>query len=310
MTHSPPFGAYYLLAGFDDPPETTLVKRFLKWTAIGLGSLIAVAILVIYGLSEYQLRRKYDVAAVPIMVPTDSASIERGKHIALTRGCAGCHGQNLEGKVMFDDPKIARIVAPNITKIVREYSDAELARAIRHGVRRNGTSVAVMPSSMFYHLSDADLGALVAYLRTVPPTESALPGHSMRILARVGIVTGQYHTEASTINHKARRSPEPSDADVVERGRYLAKSSCTECHGQNFEGGNAGPAPTPSLVVVQAYSAEEFTRLMRQGVPRDGRKLGFMGDVARSRFSQYTDAEVAALYAYLHRPNDATTAAR
>jgi mono/diheme cytochrome c family protein len=286
------------------------VKRFVKWTAIGLGSLVTVALLVIYGLSEYQLRRRYDVAANSIAVPTDSASIERGKHVALTRGCDNCHGQNLEGKVMFDDPKIARIVAPNVTKIVREYSDAELARAIRHGVRKNGTSVAVMPSSMFYHLSDADLGALIAYLRTVPPAESTLPSHSMRLLARVGIVTGQYHTEASTIDHDAPRRAEPSESDLVARGRYLAKSSCTECHGQNFEGGAAGPAPTPSLVVVQAYSADEFARLMRGGVPRDGRKLGLMGDVARRRFSKFTDAEVAAVYAYLHGPNDATTAAR
>jgi len=286
------------------------VKRFLKWTAVGLASVVAIALLLVYGLSEYQLRRTYDVAATPITVPTDSASIERGRHVALTRGCDGCHGQNLEGKVMFDDPKIARIVAPNVTKIVREYSDAELARAIRHGVRRNGTSVAVMPSSMFYHLSDVDLGALIAYLRTVSPTESTLPGHSMRLLARVGIVTGQYHTEASVIDHDAPRAVEPGESDLVAWGQYLAKSACSECHGQKLEGGAAGPAPTPSLVVVQAYSAEEFTRLMREGVPRDGRKLGVMGDVARSRFSKFTEAEVAAVYAYLHRPSDATTAAR
>lgn len=286
------------------------MKRFLKWTAIGLGSLVAIALVLVLGLSEYQLRRTYDIALTPIAVPTDSAGIERGRHIALTRGCDGCHGQNLEGSVMFDDPKIARIVAPNVTKIVREYSDAELARAIRHGVRKNGTSVAVMPSSMFYHLSDADLGALIAYLRSVPPAESDLPRHSMRLLARVGIVTGQYHTEASIIDHDAPRQAEPSETDLVAQGRYLAKSSCTECHGQNFEGGAAGPEPTPSLVVVQAYSADEFTRLMREGIRRNGDKVGFMGEVARSRFSKFTDAEVAAVYAYLHSPTEATTAAR
>jgi hypothetical protein len=38
---------------------------------------------------------------------------------------------------------------------------------------------------------------------------------------------------------------------------------------------------------------------MREGVPRDGRKLGLMGDVARSRFVHLTDEEVGALYAYL-----------
>jgi len=287
------------------------VKRFLKWTAIGLGSLVAVALVVIYGVSEYRLRHRFDIAAASVAVPTDSAGIERGRHIALTRGCGGCHGQDLEGKVMFEQPMLARIVAPNITKIAREYSDAELARAIRHGVRKNGTSVAVMPSSMFYHLSDADLGALVAYLRTVPPKESTLPNTSLRLLARVGLLTGQYHTEAEMIDHEAPRLPEAIDGDLVARGHYLAKTACTECHGQDFRGGNRGPSPTPSLIVVQAYSSQEFAKLMKEGVPRDGRKLRLMGDVARSRFSQFSDAEIAAVYAYLHGPStEAVAAAR
>ena len=284
------------------------MKRFLKWTAIGLGSLIGVALIVIYGLSEYQLRRRYDIAAAPITIPTDSATLARGRHVALTRGCGGCHGDNYEGKVLFDEAMLARIVPPNLTKIVQQYTDAELARAIRHGVRQNGTSVAVMPSSMLYHLSDADLAALIAYLRSIPAAESNLPEPSMRLLARVGLVMGQYHTEASTIDHDAPRVPEAVDGDLESRGLYLAKTSCSECHGLEFEGGNRGPAPTPALSVVQAYSAEEFSRLMRDGVPRDGRKLSLMGDVARGRFAKFTDAEVAAMYAYLHGPNTATAA--
>ena len=284
------------------------MKRFLKWTGIALGSLIALVLIAIYGLSEYQLRRRYDVAATPIAIPTDSATLARGKHVAVTRGCDNCHGQNLEGKVLFDQPMLARIVPPNLTEIVRRYSDAELARAIRHGVRQNGTSVAVMPSSMLYHLSDADLAALIAYLRSVPAAQSKLPKPSMRLLARVGIVMGQYHTEASMIDHAAPRVPEAVDGDLSSRGLYLAKTSCSECHGLNFEGGNRGPAPTPALSVVQAYSAEEFSRLMRDGVPRDGRKLAVMGDVARARFAKFTDAEVAAVYAYLHGANNETAA--
>lgn len=285
------------------------MKRFLKWTAISLGSLIAVALIAVYGLSEYQLRRRYDVAATPIPIPTDSATLERGRHVAATRGCDGCHGQNYEGKVLFDQAMLARIVPPNLTKIAQQYTDGELARAIRHGVRQNGTSVAVMPSSMLYNLSDADVAALIAYLRSIPPADSKLPDPSMRLLARVGIVMGKYHTEASMIDHHAPRVAEAKDGDPASRGLYLAKTSCTECHGQNFEGGNAGPAPSPALSVVQAYSAEEFSRLMREGVPRDGRKLNVMGEVARGRFAKFTDAEVAAVYAYLHGP-DQTAAAR
>ena len=287
-----------------------LVKRFLKWTALGLGSLVAVLLLAIYGMSEYRLRQRYDVAAAPITLPTDSTGLARGQHIALTRGCAGCHGQNLEGKVFFDQPMLARIVAPNLTKVAAEYSDADLARAIRHGVRPNGKSLVVMPSAMLYHLSDADVGALVAYLRSVPRAESDLPKTSLRLLARVGILTGQYHTQAEMIDHDVPRLPEGSEADPTVRGRYLAKTSCTECHGQDLRGGTEGPAPTPALSVVKAYSAEDFTRLMKEGVPRDGRKLELMGDVSRSRFSRFTDAEIAALYAYLNGPTNEAMVAR
>jgi acetylornithine deacetylase/succinyl-diaminopimelate desuccinylase-like protein len=60
--------------------------------------------------------------------------------------------------VFFDQPMLARLVAPNVVRAIKGYSDAELARLLRHGVRPDGRGVAVMPSSTFYHLDDADLG--------------------------------------------------------------------------------------------------------------------------------------------------------
>jgi len=144
------------------------VKRVLKWIGITLGPLVILACIAIYGVSEYRLRQTFAIAATPIAVPTDSAAIAAGRHIFETRGCEGCHGPGLSGKVFFDEPWLARLIAPNVPKAIRGYSDPELARLLRHGVRPNGHGVAVMPSSMFYHLDDQDLGALIAYLRTVP----------------------------------------------------------------------------------------------------------------------------------------------
>ena len=151
-----------------------------------------------------------------------------------------------------------------------------------------------MPSSVFYHLDDADLGGLIAYLRTLPDKGSGtLPATSMRLLARIGVVAGKYKLEPAEITHDAPRLP--NGPDPAGRGEYLAKSTCSECHGQRLEGSEE----TPALSIVAAYSQAEFARLMREGVPRDGRKLGLMGDVARSRFVHLTDEEVGALYAYL-----------
>jgi mono/diheme cytochrome c family protein len=271
----------------------TLLKRAL----IAIASIVALLVVAIYAGSEYKLRTTFEIPATPVAVPTDSAGLARGRHIFETRGCEGCHGAGLAGNVFLDEPLLARLIAPNVVRAIRDYSDPELARLIRHGVRPNGRGVAVMPSSMFYNLDDADLGALIAYLRTLPDKGAdTLPATSMRILARVGIVTGKYNLEPVNIIHDA---PRPSSApDRVMRGEYIARSSCTECHGSRLEGRDDRPA----LSIVRGYSAAEFARLMREGVPRDGRQLTLMARTAKNRFVHLSDDEVSALYEYLSRP--------
>ena len=271
------------------------MKRAFKWIGIALGALVVAVFLIVFGVSEYRMRQTFDIAAAPIAVPTDSASLERGRHVFLTRGCTGCHGPDTEGKVFVDDPMIARLVAPNVPKAIRGYTDPELARLLRHGVRPDGRGVAVMPSSMFYNLDDADLAALIAYLRTIPEKATTLPPTTLRVLARIGLVLGQYKLEPLNIVHDAPRPANGPDAPA--RGQYIAKSSCTECHGASLEGLRDAPA----LSVVAVYSPAEFARLMREGIPKDGRKLELMGGTARNRFSHLSDEEVTNLYTYLSR---------
>jgi len=273
------------------------MKRFLKWTAISVIAIVVLAALAVLGVSEYRLRKKYDVAATPITVPTDSASLARGRHLYVTRGCPGCHGQDVAGKVFLHDPMLGRLVAPNVAKFVRANSDADVARLLRHGIRPNGRGVAVMPSAMLYHLDDSDVGALIAYLRTIPVQQAAkpLPSTFLGPLARLGVAIGQYALEPATIDHDAPRVPNGPDA--VGRGQYTALTSCVECHGRRLE----GSAETPGLSIVAGYTAAEFAKLMREGVPRDGRKLDLMARSALGRFANFTDEEVAELYAFLSR---------
>ncbi len=277
------------------------MKRVLKWIGITVGALVIAACVAIYGVSEYRLRQRFDIAATPITVQTDSVAIAAGRHILETRGCEGCHGPALRGKVFFDQPWLARLIAPNVSKAIRGYSDAELARLLRHGVRPNGRGVAVMPSSMFYHLDDEDLGALIGYLRTLPEKEGEqLPSNSMRLLARIGLAIGQYKVEPR-ITHDAPRAPK--GPDPASLGRYIAMSSCTECHGQRLQG---SPQGAPALSIVGGYTPSEFAKLMREGLPKDGKEREMMSPVARSRFSHFTDEEVNALYAYLAGKGPAT----
>jgi cytochrome c553 len=272
-----------------------------KWLAIGLGTLVILALgaaAVIYLASERMVRKTYDFPLSSIALPTDSFALAEGQRLATIRGCYnGCHGERLEGGVLIDEPLLARLVAPNLTQVVAQYTDAELERVIRHGIRRNRKSTLGMPSSMFYHLSDEDLAAIIAFLRSAPVVEG--PSTEIRLgpLARVGLILGKYNPQAQMIDHDAPRVAVRDTSDHLTFGKYLALTVCTECHGLDLRGNPDGS--TPNLVIAATYSQEGFTRLMRTGKASGDRELRLMSDVARGRFSHLTDGEIRALHAYL-----------
>jgi mono/diheme cytochrome c family protein len=283
------------------------MKRLLRWMGIALGSLVAVAIIayaVVYVHSERLLRHSYEIPTVSISIPTDPESVNEGRRLATIHGCfAGCHGKEAEGAVLFDQPIIAHVVAPNLTAAVRKYSDAELVVAIRHGLRPDGHSMVVMPSEGFIVLTDEDLGRIIAFLKSLPAVEGPGPSFSLGPVGRVGFVTGKFNLVAQLI---ADTVP-PPEATTKEAtyGRYLARTSCVQCHGTNLRGTSNPDFTSPDLQVVAAYSPEAFTALLRTGVALGGRKLGVMGAWAQNNLSQLTDAEIGALYSYLHALPDA-----
>ena len=152
------------------------MKRVLRWLGFGLGGVIVLLLLatmVVYGLSSRILHKAWDVPLTQIIVPSGPAAVAEGRRLVTIRGCTDCHGPQLEGAAFFDDPLLGRIPAPNLSQVITGYSDAELERLLRHGVRKNGEGVVIMPSSMLARLSDADLGAMIAYLRrTAAPTST------------------------------------------------------------------------------------------------------------------------------------------
>jgi len=276
-----------------------MLRKILKWATVAVGGLVGVLLLAVVAIwiaGGRVLAKSYDVPLTSVAIPADPASVEEGRRLAFIRGCTGCHKRDLSGQVFFDEPMLARVIATNLSTRIPHYSDEELVRMIRHGVAPDGRGTPAMPSSMFYHLSDHDVGAIVAFLRTMPPVENELPTTTIRLMGRFGLVVGQYHMQADLIDHEADRIP-PATEDGTPNGRYLAYTACTECHGQELEGGEFSQAPP--LAIVKAYSLDEFTQLMQAGVPRDGRDLEMMGPVAVNRFSNFTDEEIEALHGYL-----------
>jgi cytochrome c553 len=272
------------------------IMRWLRFLALSVVVLLVLGSAFVYILSERILRRAYTEPRVEIAVPVDSTSTSEGHRLALIHGCASCHGADVNGSVFVDDPLLARLVAPSLTAAVRRYANADLVRIIRRGVRPDGSSVIGMPSEMFSGLTDADLGKILAYLNWAPSRPGMGPERRLGPVARIAFVAGKLRPAAELARRAGQLSGSwPRDADSTAPGAYLARTSCTECHGLDLRGGDQAP----DLRIAAGYSFEAFTELMRQGKALGNRGLPLMTEVARSRFRHFTDQELRNLYTYL-----------
>jgi cytochrome c553 len=253
----------------------------------------------LYFASERELAREFTVQdGAVLMIPAGATDIAEGERIARLAGCQHCHGDTLAGGLVDDIPNLIRLVAPNISVMLPDYSDEQLATMLRQGVKRDGTSVQFMPSEMFRHLSDQDLARLIAWLRTVPATVEGVQEETrLRPLIRFLLVKGDLKTAA----HAIQTLPPPANgydaSDPLSHGRYLTMNYCSECHGQNLEG--FPPIAAPPLAVAKGYSLEQFSRLMRAGKPLADRELKIMGVTSRVRFSHLREDELGAIHAFL-----------
>ena len=282
------------------------IKAIFKWVGIVLGGIvgiIVIAAVTIYVYMGSRFGKTFDIAGTAVAVPDDDASIAEGGRLAKLRGCnGGCHGEGSRGQIFFKLPGGTQIVAPNIVRAAQNYSIEDFERVVRHGVRPDGTSVIrVMPANMFYNLSDEDFGKIVAFMRSRDVGDEELAGTEIRALGRLMLfyykqLIGTILT-ADVIDHGAQRF-DPTSNDPVERGRYLGFTVCSECHGEDLRGASVD-MEIPDLAAVAAYPLEEFRKLMRTGVPLDGRELGMMADVVSSRFSHFTDGEIDDLHGFL-----------
>jgi mono/diheme cytochrome c family protein len=287
------------------------MRRLLRILGIILGllaGLIAIAIVAVFLISNAKLTKTYQIADVPLTIPSDAASIERGRHLVVSVvGCGSCHGENLGGTVFIPGGP-AVLPAPNLTSgaggVGQQFTDADWIRAIRHGVGLDGRSLIIMPAPSFYHLSDADLGAVIAYLKSIPPVDNQLPERQITLLGRALIAAGVFPLVAEQIDHSGARPQAPLPGRSVEYGRYLATvAGCADCHGANLAGGapnDPSEPPAPNLTPggeLGGWSEADIVRALREGVTPGGRQLN---DAMPWKFyGQMTDDELAALVSYV-----------
>lgn len=277
----------------------------------GLLALLLVAVLLVIAHGFHILHHRPGNHARALAVATDSALVAHGEHLARIN-CAGCHSANMQPPLSGGEedflgapggPPFGHLKAPNLTPGGRlaQYTDAQLVRAIREGVGRDEHALIVMPSLRFQHLSDNDVAAIVAYLRSQP----AVPSHATpREISPLGyLILGLKLFPPSNGPEITQPVTGPERGASAEYGEYLARFlTCQDCHGETLHGGAKGQfAPLgPDLVALaSSHSLQEFEGGVRQGrSPRDGHSLD-PTKMPYPLFANLDDTEVAALYEML-----------
>jgi mono/diheme cytochrome c family protein len=272
-----------------------LIRRLAVRVVVSLMALALTLAALVHVLSERHLRSFEMPPAYDYPIPFDAAAVARGDHLVRTRGCRGCHGDDLAGQVMWE---VA--VAPNLLILAREESPAILEAAIRHGIGHDGRAMYSMPSYNFVRMRDDDLADIIAYLRSVPVVQKELPAPKLPFEIRMDIALGNDAAIAAFIDRVPPLKGEKLGDDALARGEYIAMTTCNECHGFGLRADTPWDDETaPDLIIIAAYTEENFRHLMKTGLALGERELRMMSKVARSRFAYFTDEELTDLYAFL-----------
>lgn len=285
--------------------------KLIKTLGLGLITVVVLLLAVVYGVSEARLRKTYDVAAAPgLHVTKDPAQIARGKHLATAVAkCTDCHTQDLGGKKFIDGGPLGTIYASNLTSgrggTLARYTDAQLDAAIRHGIRPDGRGIMIMPSDEYQGLSNEDVSAIIAYLRSLPPVDREQGTSHLGPLGRALFTANQLPLlPAERIDHTLATKPAPPAGPTREYGQYLVNvGGCRGCHGPNLVG---GPSPEPGAPAaanitpagpIGQWSEADFIRAIRTGTRPDGSKLkDFM---PWRSMTGHTEDELHAIWLYL-----------
>ena len=276
--------------------KKTLIKRIV----IGIVLSIILPLAIVYSWSTIILKKTYNIPLTVTHIPNDTASIKEGERLTRIAHCAHCHGDKFSGGVVTKVDYIAEFIAPNITSILPGYTNEELERLIKDGVKKNGQSVYVMPSIMYHGMREESIAKIIAYLRTIQPIPST-PGVSASTtyypLGRLQIIENKIPSMASTYNHNAPGQVVQFDTAGIAFGKYLVMTSCTSCHGIDLKGKKGF---TPDLIIATAYTKDKFLHLLNTGEGGLGRKtLGMMSDIAKGHLCYLHNNEMCAIYAYL-----------
>ncbi len=286
-------------------------NRFIKWGGTWLAALLSVVAtlvsgIVLVGLFEMHARnapvRDLKVAGTP-------ERIERGR--AISDGfCSACHsktGTLTGGLDLAQDLSvpIGSFVSSNLTPMgqLNHWSDGDIFRAIRNSVDRDGRSLVFMSYTNASRLSDDDIMAVIAYIRSLPASgmPTANPPDHLNLLGVMMLGAGML-PKGKPVSIGIVTAP-PS-GPTLQYGEYiLTYQDCRACHGDKLTGGVPGQLGPlgPDLNLVKGWKFEEFVATMRTGVDPSGHQLS--KQMPWRPVGRMSDEELRAVYEYLtHLP--------
>jgi mono/diheme cytochrome c family protein len=286
-------------------------KAFWIFAAVLLG-LLVIAALTLYALGRMRLNRRYEVPAGFLDLPSEPVSLDEGRRIFQYRGCEACHGEQLQGLVYLDNPAIGQVITPNLTTgeggIASQRTDSGLVRAVKYGLRPEGTPLLFMPSTEFYYLGDTDLVNILAYIRSVPPVDNEMPPSELSITGFLvmNLTRDITFLPAEIIPHDSLPPPPPEPGITSEYGAYLS-ISCQVCHGLSYAGGPIPGLPpewpaAPNLTSgpgsrLPAWGVDGFITILRSG-GKHGRRIN-PAQMPWTSYRHMTDDELRAVYLFL-----------
>jgi mono/diheme cytochrome c family protein len=307
------------------------MKRMLVRTGVGILGILMLAVAGIAATAQARWDRTFEAPEPDLRASTDPALVQQGRYLVYGPAhCSYCHtppadwprldaGEEvpLVGGYEMKLP-LGVLRSPNITPDretgIGRYSDGQLARMLRHGVRPNGR--VAFPVMEFQNLSDHDVIAVLSYLRSAEPVRNAVADHDWNLLGK-GLLALMIKPAAPT-GQPPVTSPEPGVS--IERGAYLANSvaNCAGCHsprnltdgsytGPRFSGGtmevDGDPdhtfgvpnlTPDPKTGHVAAWSEDRFLARFRAGAGYPGSHMPW------NAYARMSDDDVRSIFRYLN----------
>ena len=283
----------------------------LKWVGLVLSSLLTLACSLVIGVALVGFYRinfpRHRLTVTDIKVAGTPDQVARGAKFGVF--CPLCHSPDGKAPLVGQDfskggPPVGTLYGANLTPAgeIKDWSDGEIIRAIREGVHKTGRSLIIMPSEVFRHLSDVDVQAIVAYLRSQPAVEPNTPPTKLNVIGAFFIGAGLPLISAQP--PITQPIVAPAEGVSADYGRYLVSIlGCGLCHGENLRGrksGGLGPPAGPNLTLILGpWSVEDFIHTLRTGVDPYHHPLA-EGMPWKEISTFASDDDLKAMYTYLH----------